>query len=90
MLRLLALGLTITAGLIGYMVARAFVPRRLRFVPAIRSPLAPFIAGAGAWLIAWPFALLPIVTGMTAALFGIGTGMGTASGVKALRRADGW
>ena len=90
MLRLLALGLTIAAGFVGYLIARNFVQRRLRFVPAIRSPLAPFVAAAVAWLIASPFALLPLITATAAALFGIGTGIGTASGVKALRRADGW
>jgi hypothetical protein len=40
-------------------------------------------------VVAWPVALLPIVTGVTAAIFGIGAGVGTASGVKALRRGDG-
>jgi hypothetical protein len=40
-------------------------------------------------VVALPVALLPIVTMGTAAIFGIGAGIGTASGVKALRRGDG-
>jgi hypothetical protein len=69
--------------------ARGFVRRRLRFVDGVRSPLAPVAAGLGAALIAWPVAwLLPIVGGFTAALFGIGAGLGTASGIKALKSGD--
>ena len=71
-----------------YFFARSFVQRRLRFVDAIRSPFAPLIAGAAAFLIAWPLAALPIIHLGTAIVFGVGTGMGTAAGVRALGRAD--
>ena len=64
------------------------VIRRLRFVDAIRSPLAPLIAGVAAALAAWPVAILPVITAGTAVVFGIGTGLGTASGVKALKRGN--
>lgn len=80
---------TVAAGLAGFIVARDFVRRRLRFVDAIRSPLAPLAGGLLAALVAWPAALLPVITTGTAAIFGIGAGLGTASGVKALRRGDG-
>ena len=76
------------ATLFGVLVARDFVRRRLRFVDAVRSPAAPWLAGLGAALIAWPVAALPLVTTATTTLFGIGAGLGTASGVKALRRGD--
>jgi hypothetical protein len=79
---------SVAVGFFGFVVAKAFVRRRLRFVDAVYSPLAPLAAGLLAALVAWPLALLPIVTGMTAALFGIGAGMGTASGVRALRRGE--
>ncbi len=82
---LLYLIVSIAAAVAGFYIARTFVRRRLRFVDAIYSPAAPFIAGAVAAVIAWPAALLPLVTGGTAAVFGIGAGLGTASGVKALR-----
>jgi hypothetical protein len=76
------------ATLAGFMIARDFVRRRLRFVDAVRSPAAPWLAGLGAALIAWPVAALPLVTTATTTLFGIGAGLGTASGVKALRRGE--
>ena len=66
---LLYLIVSIAAAMGGFYIARTFVRRRLRFVDAVYSPAA----------------LLPLVTGATAAVFGIGAGLGTASGVKALR-----
>lgn len=83
-----ALLLTCAAGTAGYVWSRNFVRRRLRFVDAIRSPLAPFAAGALATLIAAPLTLLPLVSMATAVIFGIGTAFGTASGVRAIRRAE--
>jgi hypothetical protein len=80
--------LTISAGLLGYFLARNFVRRRLRFVDAVQSPLAPILSGVAATLLAWPAVLLPFVTLITAIMFGIGTGFGTASGVRALKRND--
>jgi hypothetical protein len=80
--------LTIFAGLLGYFLARNFVRRRLRFVDAVYSPLAPIIAGVGATALAWPAVMLPVVTIITAIVFGIGTGLGTASGARALRRNE--
>jgi hypothetical protein len=77
---LIALG----AGVIGFIIARNFVRRRLRFVDAVHSPFAPLAAGTAAALLAWPAALLPYVTFTTAVVFGIGTGLGTASGARAL------
>lgn len=85
---LIALLVTVAAAVGGFAIARRFVRRRLRFVDGVYSPAAPYVAGLVAALLAWPVALLPIVTGVTAAIFGIGAGVGTASGVKALRRGD--
>ncbi len=81
--------LALTAGLGGYLLARNFVRRRLRFVDSIHSPFAPLVAGAIATVVASPLALLPLVTGATAVIFGIGTALGTASGARIVRRADG-
>jgi hypothetical protein len=80
---------TLAAGLAGYLLARSFVHHRLRFVDAVQSPLAPIVAGVVAALLAWPLALLPAVTITTALVFGIGTGLGTASGARLVRRAEG-
>jgi hypothetical protein len=84
---MLELLITVAAGIGGYVLARGFVRRRLRFVDAIHSPLAPVVAGVLAALIAWPAAALPVVTTGAAIAFGLGTALGTASGARAVRRA---
>ncbi len=84
----LALLLAATAGFGGYLVARNFVRRRLRFVDAVQSPWAPWIVGACAGLLISPLTLLPFVGAATAVIFGIGIGLGTASGARAIRRGD--
>ncbi|MDX2057790.1 MAG: hypothetical protein SFV24_08290 [Gemmatimonadales bacterium] len=88
MLEIISLALAVTAGVVSFGFARGFVRRRLRFVDAIRSPLAPILAGGVAALVAWPLTILPLITGFTAAVFGIGAGLGTASGIKALKSGD--
>ena len=76
------------AGLVGFIIAKTFVRRRLRFVDAVYSPLAPMTVGLLAAAVAWPLAILPVITATTAVIFGIGAGMGTASGVRALKRGE--
>lgn len=78
--------ITAIAGVFGFALARRFVARRLRFVDAIYSPAAPFFIAALAMLVSWPISILPLVSATASAFFGIGAGLGTASGVKALRR----
>jgi hypothetical protein len=85
---MIQLVLALTAGAIGFILARNFVRRRLRFVDAVHSPFAPLIAGVTAAVIASPVALLPLVSLGAAIAFGIGTGLGTASGAKVLRSRD--
>ena len=58
-------------------MARNFVRNRLRFVDAIHRPWVPVLAGALAFLFAWPLALLPLVSAAPAVVFGIGIGLGT-------------
>ena len=81
--------ITLAAGVLGYILARNFVFRRLRFVDAVHSPIAPILAGIGAAVVAWPAVLLPLITLPTAVVFGIGTGLGTASGARAHRHHEG-
>lgn len=78
--------ITVVAGLMGFVLTRRFVARRLRFVDAVYNPAAPFFIAALAMLISWPLSILPLVSATASALFGIGAGLGTVSGVKALRR----
>lgn len=79
---------TIVLGVGGYLFARDFVRRKLRFVDAVRSPLAPIAAGVLAFLVLWPLSWLPIISVTPAVVFAFGCAFGTASGVKALRRYD--
>ena len=79
---------TLAAGLVGYLLARRFVSRRLRFVDAVQSRFAPLVAAVTATIVTWPLTMLPTITLTTAMIFGIGTGLGTASGARLVRRAD--
>lgn len=81
--------LALTAGLGGFTLARNFVRRRLRFVDAVHSPLAPLLAGVVGAVLIWPLALLPMVGTVPVIVCGIGVALGTARGARALRRMDG-
>ena len=83
---LITVSITAIAGILGFFWTRRFVARRLRFVDAVYNPAAPFFIAALAMLISWPISILPLVSATASAFFGIGAGLGTASGVKALRR----
>jgi hypothetical protein len=83
---LVTVAITAVAGVLGYVWTRRFVARRLRFVDAIYNPAAPFFIAALGMLITWPISILPLVSATASAFFGIGAGLGTVSGVKALRR----
>jgi CHASE2 domain-containing sensor protein len=80
--------LIVAAGLTGYIMARNFVRNRLRFVDAVQSGWAPLVAGIFAFAFTWPLSLLPLLSVMPAVTFGIGTGLGTASGARIIRRTD--
>jgi hypothetical protein len=79
------LGLAVGAAALigGFVLARDFVRRRLRYVDAVKRPSAPLIAGAAAAVVALPVAVLPIVTVGTAVALGVGVAGGVASGRKA-------
>jgi len=85
---MLQLALTLAAGLVGYLMSRNFVRSRLRFVDAVQSAWAPLVAGATAFVFTWPTAFLPLVSVTPAVLFGIGSGLGTASGARHIRRDE--
>lgn len=89
---LVGLVVTVAAGIFAFGIAREYVRKRLRFVDAVRHPVAPWIAAVLATVVLIPVvALLSVVhlAGMgTALIVGGATGLGTASGVKALKRGD--
>jgi hypothetical protein len=64
----------------GYSWTKGYVRRRLRFVDVVHSRPAPWIAGGLAALVATPFTLLPIITGLTAVALGVGVGFGVKAG----------
>jgi hypothetical protein len=64
----------------GFVAARNFVRRRLRYVDAVRKPVAPLLAGLAATAVVLPIAALPLVTVGTAVAFGVGVAGGVASG----------
>ena len=75
------------AAIFGFVTARGFMRKRLRFVDAAQSPAAPFIAGAAAWLVAIPVVtFLPFVGGGTALLFGLSVGGGMLAGKQDIVR----
>ena len=75
------------AAFFGFRETRRFVRRRLRYIDAVHSLRAPFIAGAAATLLAGPVVLLlPLVGAGTAVLFGVGVGTGFAAGAKDIHR----
>lgn len=87
MFELIGLFVTLAAAAGGYLQARAFVSRRLRFVGAVQSAAAPVAAGVAAVLAATPIVwVLPVVGMGTATLFGIGVGAGVAAGAREIRR----
>jgi hypothetical protein len=88
MLGLIAFAVTSAAVIVGFIQAREFVRRRLRYVEAAHRPLAPVVAGLGAALVATPVvALVPLIGAGTAIAFGISVGLGVASGAREIRRS---
>lgn len=83
------MGAAATTGAVGagYVGTKRFVKQRLRFVDEVQSARAPLVAGAVATLVAAPVvALLPLVGGATAVLFGVAVGAGTRAGAREIRR----
>ncbi|MGZ8378380.1 MAG: hypothetical protein ACXWZS_01670 [Gemmatirosa sp.] len=79
----------LTAAVGGYATARRFVRDRLRFVDAVQRTSAPFVAGAGAWVLGSLAAfLLPFVGPIAALSFGVSVGLGVAAGARDIRRGS--
>ena len=83
LLLLLSAAIATTVGFIGYVKARDFVARRLRFVDSAQNRSLPILAGIGATvlgLLLVPF--IPFVGGGTALALGIGVGTGPLRGPR--------
>lgn len=75
-------------GIAGYVGARGYVKRRLRFVEAVQSPLAPIAAGAAAFLVTSPIAILPFIGLGIPAVFGFAVGFGASRGARDIRTGN--
>ncbi len=88
MFELIAFALSSAAVIIGFTQAKDFVRKRLRYVDAAHSPIAPVVAGLGALVVAAPIVwLLPLVGYGTAIAFGLSVGFGVAAGNKDIHRS---
>jgi hypothetical protein len=84
---LLSFLVSTVVAILGYAQARNFVTRRLRYVDAVQTALAPIVAGLAAGLIAIPFTALPLIGVGTALSFGFAVGAGVAAGAREVRRS---
>lgn len=79
----LSVGITLGVAWFGYGTARRFVRERLRYVEGALTGGAAIIAGAGAFVLAYPVAaILPIIGAGTALAFGLSVGLGTKAGAS--------
>ena len=88
---LISIAVSVVASAMGYRWARNVMNKRLRYVDAAQSRVAPIVAGVVAGLLVLPFTLLPLigaVTGLgTAIAMGLGVGLGVASASRDIRLA---
>jgi hypothetical protein len=83
---MITLALAFAASAFGYLQTRGFVRRKLAYVDAVHTGVAPVVAGAAAALVAMPVVgLLPLVGGGTALLFGAAVGLGVKAGARDTR-----
>jgi sorbitol-specific phosphotransferase system component IIBC len=85
---ILSILVSFAAALLAYAQSRSFVTRRLRYVDAVQTPLAPFVAGIVVAVVLLPIvALLPLVGVGTAVSVGFAVGAGVAAGARDVRHS---
>jgi hypothetical protein len=83
---LLSFAVSTVLAILAYAQSRNFVTRRLRYVDAVQSAIAPWIAGAAVAVICLPIvAFLPLVGVTTAITLGLAVGAGVAAGAREVR-----
>lgn len=86
MLLILSFAISIVLSIVAYSQAKGFVTRRLRYVDAVQSRIAPFIAGIAVAVCTLPLAaVLPLVGGGTALTLGLSVGLGVAAGAREVK-----
>jgi hypothetical protein len=85
---ILSFVLSTALAMLAYAQTRSFVTRRLRYVDAVQSAIAPWVAGTGAAVICLPImAFLPLVGAGTALSIGLAVGFGVAQGARDVRHS---
>jgi predicted TIM-barrel enzyme len=84
---ILSFALSLVLAMLAYAQTRSFVTRRLRYVDAIQSAIAPFAAGAIAAVAALPLTFLPLIGVGTAISIGLAVGTGVAQGARDVRHS---
>jgi hypothetical protein len=92
MMLLVSIVVSLVASGLGFRWARNMMSRRLRYVDAAQSRLAPLVAGVVAAGLILPFTFLPLVGAVigagTAIAVGLGVGLGVASASREIRTAS--
>ncbi len=87
MLSIIAIAIAVIASILAYAQARNFVTRRLRYVDAVQSMIAPVVAGLATFVVLLPVVgLLPIVGVGTAASVAISVGTGVLAGARDVKQ----
>ena len=85
---ILSIIISLGVAIAGFSASRNFVTRRLRYVDAVQTAIAPIVAGLVAGVVALPLvAILPLVGVGTAITFGLSVGTGVAAGAREVRRS---
>lgn len=83
---ILSFAISTVVAILAYAQSRSFVTRRLRYVDAVQSALAPWVAGVAVALIAVPImGMLPLVGIGTALTLGFAVGAGVAAGAREVK-----
>lgn len=77
--------IVVSAG--AFIQSRLYVRRRLQFVDAVHSPVAPIVAGGLALAVALPIVwIVPFVGLGSALMFGAAVGLGVSRGSRDVRK----
>ena len=83
---IISFAITTVLAILAYAQARSFVTRRLRYVDAVQSALAPIVAGVAVAVICLPLVgLIPLLGVGTALSVGFAVGAGVLAGAREVK-----